>query len=202
MFLFPLLQCTCFYLAIGDNPKNLKIGVVNDELNHYMDCYNSSLITASIRNSTNEYETHFCDLYKISCRYLNEIPVEIAEQIHFTTYAAAYAEAKKANIIGFVHFAENFTEAINDIQINGRDANVGSFENGEISIRLDMSNQQVAYFLERKLREFFGDFAKKLMVDCGYPEALGTIPVHFEDPVYSTFDTEFKEYAAPGVVMT
>lgn len=65
-----------------------------------------------------------------------------------------------------------------------------------------MSNQQVAYFLERKLREIFSDFAKKLMIDCGYPEALGSIPVHFETPIYSSFDTEFKEYAAPGVVMT
>lgn len=65
-----------------------------------------------------------------------------------------------------------------------------------------MSNQQVAYFLERKLREIYGEFAQNLMTDCQLPKALGTIPVRFETPVYGAFDTPYKDYAAPGVIMT
>ena len=72
----------------------------------------------------------------------------------------------------------------------------------EINVRLDMSNQQVAYFLERKLRETYSDFAQQLMEDCALPKQLATIPVRFEEPIYSTFDAEFREYAAPGVIMT
>lgn len=74
MFLFPLLQCTCFYLAIGDNPKNLKLGIVNDEIDDYRQCYNQSLTTTYVH----DYD---CDLTKVSCRYLNKIPPEIAEQV-------------------------------------------------------------------------------------------------------------------------
>lgn len=74
MFLFPLLQCTCFYLAIGDNPKNLKLGIVNDEMDDYRQCYNQSLITTYAHDYT-------CDLNKLSCRYLSKIPPEIAEQV-------------------------------------------------------------------------------------------------------------------------
>lgn len=65
-----------------------------------------------------------------------------------------------------------------------------------------MSNQQVAYFLERKLREAYGEFAQNLMVDCGLPKALASIPIRFEHPIYSSFNADFQEYAAPGVIMT
>lgn len=90
MFLFPILQCTCFYLAIGDNPKHLKLGIVNDEVTNYSDCFNSSLITAAIRNSTVPNESHSCDLHKISCRYLREIPTEIAEQVYLIFPSSIY----------------------------------------------------------------------------------------------------------------
>lgn len=123
-------------------------------------------------------------------------------QIYFDSKDEAYAEAKKANIIGFIHFASNFTESIKDLLDNNRDALNGSFENREIQVRLDMSNQQVAFFLERKLREAYGAFAQNLMSDCGLPRALATIPINFKKPVYSSFDADFQEYAAPGVIMT
>lgn len=74
LFLFPVLQCTCFYLAIGDNPKNLKIGIVNDEVDSYEDCLNTSLVTTYVH----DYE---CDLNKVSCRYLSKIPPDLTKQV-------------------------------------------------------------------------------------------------------------------------
>lgn len=139
---------------------------------------------------------------KISCRYLKEIPVEYAVQRHFDTVEEAYAESRKANIIGFIHFAPNFTEAVKDTLDNAERAQDSSFTDREIQVRLDMSNQQIAYFLERKLREAYGAFAQNLMSDCGLPRALASIPVNFKKPVYSSFDADFQEYAAPGVIMT
>lgn len=123
-------------------------------------------------------------------------------QIHFDSKEEAYAEAKRANIIGFVYFAPNFTASVKDTLDNGREALNGSFETREIQVQLDMSNQQNAYFLERKLREAYGSFAQKLMTDCELPARLATIPVNFQKPVYSSFDADFQEYAAPGVIMT
>lgn len=101
-----------------------------------------------------------------------------------------------------MHFASNFTESIKDILNNNREASDGSFETREIQVRLDMSNQQVAFFLERKLRETYGIFAQNLMVDCELPKALASIPINFKKPVYSSFEADFQEYAAPGVIMT
>lgn len=88
------------------------------------------------------------------------------------------------------------------IRDEGRFANNGSIDNAEIRVRLDMSNQQVAYFVERRLREIYGEFARNLMVDCELPEALGNIPIKFETPVFGNFDIPYREYAAPGIIMT
>lgn len=123
-------------------------------------------------------------------------------QIYFNSTKEAYAEARKTNIIGYIYFAANFTESLVDVQDQGRNANGGSLITRDIEIRLDNSNQQISYFLERKLREIYRDFAQNLMIDCKLPIKLGNIPINFETPVYSTFDADFKQYAAPGVVMT
>lgn len=158
-------------------------------------CFNDSLQTANAHDYT-------CDLNLVSCRYLRGIPADLATLIYYNDEATAYADARQALIIGFVHFASNFTESLADIRDEGRQAGIGSFESGEIRIRLDNSNQQISYFLERRLREIYGDFAQNLMSDCDLPKKLSSIPVRFEKPVYGDFNVEFKQYAAPGVVMT
>lgn len=195
LLLFPLLQCTCFYLAIGDNPKSLRLGVVNDEVADWRECFNSSLRTSFVHDYT-------CDLHLVSCRYLTSIPADIATLVYYDTEAEAYADAHQAKIIGYVHFASNFTDSLAEIRDEGRHASVGSFEMGEIRIRLDNSNQQISYFLERRLREIYGEFAQDLMSDCEFPKKLSSIPVRFETPIFGSFNVEYKQYAAPGVVMT
>lgn len=195
MLVFPLLQCTCFYLAIGDNPKNLEIGIVNEEVANWRDCFNTSLRTTHVV----DYE---CELNLISCRYIRGIPSDVAKLVYYDNEADAYSDAHAAKIIGYIHFAPNFTQSLVEIRDDGRRASDGSFEGREVKIRLDNSNQQISYFLERRLREIYRDFAEDLMVDCEYPKKLSNIPVYFETPVYGSFDVEYKQYAAPGTIMT
>lgn len=65
-----------------------------------------------------------------------------------------------------------------------------------------MKDQQIGYFIERKLRDSFGSFVKNVLTDCNLPAGLGNIPIQFQEPVYGSFDIEFQQYVAPGVVMT
>lgn len=126
----------------------------------------------------------------------------VAKQIYFETWDEAYAAARKGHIIGIIRFAPNFTESLSDIHANGRKADNGSFESTDIEIFLDMSDQQITFFLQRNLLLTFKEFAESLMSDCGYPKALGTVPITFMEPVYGNMDEEFTEFMAPGVVMT
>lgn len=63
-----------------------------------------------------------------------------------------------------------------------------------------MSNQQVGYFLVRKLWRIYDDFVQNLMADCELQRAFS--PIRLEKPIYGTFDTPFRDYAAPGFVIT
>lgn len=138
----------------------------------------------------------------LSCRFLSHLNESIASQVQFPNYDAAFKEARHGNLAGIIYFSSNFTKALEDISINGKDANNGSFDMKDVEVYLDKSDQQITFFLERKLRETFMQFAQQLMEDCGFPRQLGNIPVAFETPIYGSFDEEFTNFVAPGVVMT
>jgi len=195
LFFYPILQLVCFYVAIGGDPKLLKLGIVSDELPDLSICKNSSLVTAY----AHDYE---CDWNALSCRFLGHLNDSIAHQVYFRSYDEAYQQARHGKLAGIIYFASNYTQSLEDIHINGREANNGSFENKDVQVFLDKSDQQITFFLERKLRQTFREFAENLMVECGFPRQLGNIPIQFEDAVYGTLDEEFTDFVAPGVVMT
>ncbi|XP_061506121.1 ABC transporter G family member 20 [Anopheles gambiae] len=196
LFLYPIFQLVSFYVAVGGNPKDLRLGIVNEELTNIRQCFNESLITTYYR------EDYDCDLYKVSCRFLEKLNRSVAIQEYYDTYEDAYRDARKGKILGFIHFSENFTESLQDVRDNVRDADDGSFHTSEIKVYLDKSDQQITFFIEKKLLQTYREFAESLMTDCRLPKQLANIPITFETPVYGTFDEEFTDFMAPGVVMT
>lgn len=194
MVIVPILQVVFFYLAIGGNPIGLKLGVVNDEVMNYEECFNSSLITAFVNDGT-------CDVHKLSCRFLNELNDSIAIKVYYKTYEEAYHDAKKGKIIGFMHFASNFTESLNTVQTSGRFTDDGSATNSKIDIRMDQSDLQLTFFLQARFYMLYKRFTEHLMSDCHLPLKLGTVPVTFEPPIYGNFDNDFKQSMAPPMIM-
>lgn len=192
---FPIFQLVCFYVAIGGNPIGLKLAIVNDEITNFHDCWNSSLITTHVTNDT-------CDLHKVSCRFINQINDSVAIKHYYDSFEKAHADAKKGKVRGVIYFSKNFTEAMQDVGQEGGYAEDSSFDNAEIKIYMDNSDQQLTFFLEKKLRQTYGEFMRSLMQDCNYPVKSGNIPVDFLDPIYGSFDGVYTDYMAPGVVMT
>lgn len=195
LLFFPIFQLVCFYVAVGGNPIGLKIAIVDDEVNSYKDCTNTSLITTYVHDYT-------CDLHKVSCRFINQINDSVAIKHFYSSFEDAYADARKGKIMAVIHFASNFTESISNLRDDGRNANAGSFKNSEIQIFMDKSDQQLTFFLEKKLRQTYLEFSQHLMSDCEFPIKLGNVPIDFKDPIYGSFDGVYTDYMAPGVVMT
>lgn len=195
LLFFPIFQLVCFYVAVGGNPIGLNIAIVNDEVPNFKDCSNSSLINTYHHENT-------CDLHKVSCRFINQINDSVAIKHFYDSFDGAYAAAKKGKVIGVLYFAKNFTEALTNIRDAGKDAPDVSFINSEIQIFMDKSDQQLTFFLEKKLRQTYLEFAQSLMSDCGLPIKLGNIPIDFLEPIYGSFDGVYTDYMAPGVVMT
>lgn len=192
MIIVPILQIVFFYLAIGGNPIGLKFGVVDDEVN-YNDCFNSSLITTIAHEDT-------CDLHKVSCRFIHEFDDSVAIKQHYKSYDEAFLDAKKGKIIGFMYFANNFTESLDTVQKEGRSADDGSADNSKIQIFMDQSDLQLTFFLQSKFYQIFKNFTQHMMADCNLPIKLGNVPVNFEQPIYGSYDTDFKHSMAPPMV--
>ncbi|KAG5674741.1 hypothetical protein PVAND_004692 [Polypedilum vanderplanki] len=193
MVIVPILQIIFFYLAIGGNPIGLKFGVVDDEVN-YNDCFNSSLITTIAHDDS-------CDLHKISCRFIHEFDDSVAIKQHYKTFDEAFHDAKRGKIIGFMYFASNFTESLDTVQREGRDADDGSADNSRIQIYMDQSDLQLTFFLQSKFYQIFKNFTQHMMADCNLPLKLGNVPVNFEKPIYGSYDTDFKHSMAPPMIM-
>ncbi|XP_039445966.1 ABC transporter G family member 20 [Culex pipiens pallens] len=196
LFLYPIFQLVSFYVAIGGDPKELRLGIVNDEVSNIQECFNKSLIHTYYKD---EYD---CELYKTSCAFLNHLNRSFAVQEYYDTFDDAYHATKKGKIWGFIYFTSNFTESLQDVRDNVRDAEPGSYDNQEIKVYLDKSDQQVTFFLEKKLLEAYKNFAEYLMTECQLPKQLANAPINFETPLYGTFDDEFTNFMAPGVIMT
>ncbi|XP_017854545.2 ABC transporter G family member 20 [Drosophila busckii] len=197
MLLFPIIQLSCFYLAIGKTPKNLELGIYSGEIGNYSECFDPSL-----RTTEYYFDNDTCIFNKLSCRYIQELGDDIAIRKYYASEAAAFEEAKRATTVGYIYFSQNFSSSLHALMDDGRYASDGAVENAELTIHIDMTDQQVAYFMQRKLRDKFADFMDGVVKDCNLSSAFVKLPVQFQDPIYGSADIEFQQYCAPGVVMT
>lgn len=120
----------------------------------------------------------------------------------YSSTEEAYQDVKKGHIVGYLHFKPNFTRAIDEILGDGRVASDETFDQRELTVRMDKSDQQITYFLERRLLDTFHDFAEQLMVDCKFPKNLVNVPVNFVGTFHGTLNDEYTDFVAPGIIMT
>uniref|UniRef100_A0A1A9X055 Uncharacterized protein n=1 Tax=Glossina brevipalpis TaxID=37001 RepID=A0A1A9X055_9MUSC len=196
MLLFPLLDLTCFYLAIGRTPQDLKVGLVTEEFSKWDTCYDPHLRMVSTFNET-------CYLSNTSCLYVKELEAtNHINRVFYDNLEDAYRDAKEADILGYVYVPHNFSQSMQNLIENGRYTDDEDIANAEIAVRLDMTDRQVSLFLEQKLREAFGNYLKTIIHECKLPASVGNLPINFQKPIYGSEDIEFQQFVAPGVIMT
>lgn len=162
MLLFPILDLGCFYLAVGRNPANLPIGIVNNEVDQWHNCYSQNLITVTNYNET-------CNFHQISCRFIHEldrtndlkavsviiemilIPFNLSTvsqhyrwccfelQVFYNNIEDAYRDASEAKIWGYIHFATNFSQSLQSYIESGKYVNDNDLDNAEIGVYMDMT---------------------------------------------------------------
>ena len=64
-----------------------------------------------------------------------------------------------------------------------------------------MTNQQIAYTLQKGIADGFEDFMTELLKDCNMPEDMANLPLHFNTPIYGAPDPNFTEFMAPGIII-
>ena len=71
-------------------------------------------------------------------------------------------------------------------------------QKSSIRIKMDITNQHIAFTLQMKLVEAFQNFMKQLVSSCDIPEEIASIPLVFEEPIYGTQELTFTDFMAPG----
>lgn len=134
MMLFPIIQLSCFYMAIGKTPKNLELGIYSGEVNSYSECFDENLQTIYNVNDT-------CRFNKLSCRYIQELGDDVATRKYYPTEEAAFADAKRAKTVGYIYFAHNFSDSVYEFIEDGIYASDGSVDNAEVVVHIDMTGE-------------------------------------------------------------
>ncbi|XP_060528043.1 ABC transporter G family member 20-like isoform X2 [Cylas formicarius] len=190
IFALPVMQVILFCLAIGGDPKGLKLAIVNHEVGYenmtYQDC---------------PYEQG-CKFSNLSCRYLNTVNTSTITKVYYPDPESARLAVSKGDAWGAMYFTENFTDALVARMALGKDSDEETLDQSEIRVWLDMSNQQIGIILQRDLQLTFQNFTKDIFRDCDQNEALADIPISFKAPIYGSNQPSFTDFVAPGVILT
>ncbi|XP_070493446.1 ABC transporter G family member 20-like isoform X2 [Chironomus tepperi] len=173
IFVLPILQVICFVFAMGQNPKGLKLGIVNYEVTDPNFC------TEYLKSTNYEFNSTSCSFEHLSCYFLNELQDESAIKVYYNGFHEAFSDAKARKTYGLITIASNFTDVMserkNDWQYiteytNFTDANL-------IQIYLDEVDFTISHFLHIRLFKAFERFNKKVLRQCDLNDKLEDIPV-------------------------
>lgn len=204
----PLACILCLHFGVGDEIRGLSVGIVNYEVYNPEECFNESLVTASI------IEEDDCKLNKISCRFIKELSDDVVLKVcqdslrflissfiffqkYYKTFNDALVVAKKVEIIGIILITSNFTENFS----SGDFMKLGSSGLGSIQIHLDHTDIQLVAIFRDKFSKAYERFSEKLMIDCGKPRKSGNIPITFETD-YGRFNYDMRNTLVLGFLVT
>nr|CAH7736596.1 unnamed protein product [Callosobruchus chinensis] len=190
IFALPVMQVILFCLAIGGDPKDLKLAIVNHEANYTNMSYQYCPTKLG------------CKMENLSCRYLEALNVSTIEKNYYPDPESARRAVREGEAWGAMYFTENFTDALVARMALGKEADEETLDQSEIRVWLDMSNQQIGITLQRDLQLSYQNFTKDILRDCDINEELASLPISFKDPIYGSNKPSFTDFVAPGVILT
>ncbi|XP_041985459.1 ABC transporter G family member 20 isoform X2 [Aricia agestis] len=196
--LFPFVEVVCLFMAVGHDPRDLDLAVVNEEAALTPVGYDICANKSAAYVVPSEWS---CDTHLLSCWFLEEMEKRNLLAIPYNTTAEAKNAVAKRKIYGAVHFPRNFSSSLAMRVAEGR-VEDDVVDDSTISIWIDFTDQQISQFLKTQLYKTYEEFARRSMLACGKHEHLVQMPVHFETPIYGIMDAQLLDYMAPGILIT
>ncbi|XP_032678844.1 ABC transporter G family member 23 [Odontomachus brunneus] len=184
----PAVQIILFCFSIGKDPVGLQLAIVNHELN-------STVMEPCI-------PTTGCDLSLLSCRYLQYLTKRTLVLLPYDNDEESRSAVEKGLVWAAITFPSNYSSALMARIEDGRYAAEWDIEYSQMDVVMDMSNQQIGQLLRRDLIYAYQDFARDVCIACNYSEKLTSIPVNLKKPIYGPLNPNFRDFAAPGVILT
>ncbi|CAB0037804.1 unnamed protein product [Trichogramma brassicae] len=223
-FVFPVIQTTLFFYAVGRDPQGVVVGVVNEEAGNCDWGKNQGQVIYNATRGT-------CDYRDLSCRFLYGFNESIMVKRYFDTIEDAKQAVTKGQSSAVMHFAKNFSRALQmrrDVSaINSNQMTDEQIYASDIRTMLDMGgkirriilsrslytirkkfdyhaliDRQIGLFLETSLMKRFIEVHGDIVASCKYPRQIVEVPVAFEEPIFGRLDQRYSDFIAPGFILT
>lgn len=188
LLLLPVVQCFLFCTCIGRDPNELKLGVVNQELD------------GSI-SSCQTLPHQGCNFsMPISCRYLNVLKERTYNLIEYDDIESAKEAIRRNKVWAMLYFPQNYTRNLY-YRINyQQEPVVLNLTLSEVDVWQDMSNQYISNLLRRDMLQGYVKFLQNLFTDCKWSPRLADIPIKMEDAIYGKNNPSFGHFTAPAII--
>ncbi|KAL1498316.1 hypothetical protein ABEB36_009132 [Hypothenemus hampei] len=190
---FPICQMWFFVNSVGTEPKQLKLGIVNNESMTTL-CENFDW------NSTAIYEDNDCHFRNLTCRFLNYLEHPMFDKILYHSIETAIEGVKHGEIIGVLYMPANFSETFEERIRLGKDSDDWIVNYGELKVYMDMTNKFTGVILATKMFDLFTKFQEELFQECHLQKKISNIPIQ-ENYLYVKKDAPLTISVTPGMAV-
>lgn len=187
---------------IGTIPNDIRIGIINEELNDYTDCHDYIIKNNSIGGELLPDNETYCVYNGLGCLFIENLGSIIPNKIYYKTEKEAFKAMKDGKFHFLLHFPRNYSESVT---ITRNDEEFDSDEDsnfGIVNIYRDVKDWTIGLVVERELIYTYQRFAGKLAADCKSNQHAEKWPIIFKEPIYGKMDGPFfTEFTAPGVIL-
>ncbi|KOC58957.1 ABC transporter G family member 23 [Habropoda laboriosa] len=193
--LLPIVELLCFFNAVGQDPKELSMYIVNHEAGN---CNGGRIRGTVFYNETERT----CDFVDLSCRFLDGINDSVVEKIYYDNYEKAHRDIMKHKSVGIMQFKQNFSASMREMLDDFLAVSDEAILSSRIKMELHNPDRQINLFIQKKLFESFLNEYEKIMKECKISPKYADIPVRFEQPIYGTKDQNYVSFVTPPFVLS
>ncbi|XP_049810502.1 ABC transporter G family member 23-like [Schistocerca nitens] len=191
---FPVLQISLFFLAVGRDPKGLTVVVVNEELGNLTSCEKMEPWTAHMNDD------YICELSHISCLFVQRIDNTLATKKYYRDLDSALQLVRDGSAIAVLYFSPTFSKDLETRQYVGRSASDEILNSSSVAVYMDMSDRIKGVHFQGELYSVYQEVAKDIAGRCEISYRHVTLPMHFNKPVHGSKDLTYAGFLAPGIM--
>ncbi|CAL8085250.1 unnamed protein product [Orchesella dallaii] len=186
----PAIEVLSTCVSFGYAPANLKLGVINREMNE-----SQCPVQTSVEGE--------CDLSSLSCTFLNQISSNTIKLIYFGEENGAESAVHSGDIWGYLVLPAEFSSSMYERAISGSNVDEITLNSSEMNVKLDETNKQITTSIKSALHDALSDFMSVVLSNCGFDSRQGLSALDYGTPVFGKDDNDIdlREYASTSMAV-
>ncbi|KAF5281792.1 hypothetical protein FQR65_LT14539 [Abscondita terminalis] len=184
IMLLPVFLMSLFCLAIGHDPIDLKVAVVNDE---------------AIDEHCND--TLSCDSNEISCSYLKYLEQRGLILLPYQTEHDAINSVQQGETYASIFIKQNYSKALRTRVHHWYRVKPKDLEQSTIDVFRDVSNKHISLFIQVYLYQSYETFFYNYIDACGLSRKEMSVPLQLNS-LYHGINPNFTDFSVPGAILS